>query len=341
MRTIKGPGIFLSQFIGGQPPFNTLDGLAGWAAEKGYKALQIPCNHPAIFDVAQAAASQTYCDEIRGKLAEFGLEVSELSTHLEGQLIAVNPVYDDAFDHFAPQAVRGNAGARQAWATQTLKQAAVASARLGLTAHATFSGSLAWPWMYPWPPHNEARFRDAFSELARRWRPILDAFDEQGVNVCYEIHPGEDLHDGVTFERFLALVDNHPRCNMLYDPSHLLLQQMDYLAFIDHYHTRIKAFHVKDAEYRPNGRSGVYGGYQSWINRAGRFRSPGDGQVDFKGIFSKLTQYDYDGWAVLEWECCLKDGDTGAREGREFISRHIIPVSARAFDDFAAGESDD
>lgn len=341
MRTIKGPGIFLSQFIGGQPPFNTLDGLAGWAAEKGYKALQIPCNHPAIFDVAQAAASQTYCDEIRGKLAEFGLEVSELSTHLEGQLIAVNPVYDDAFDHFAPQAVRGNAGARQTWATQTLKQAAVASARLGLTAHATFSGSLAWPWMYPWPPHNEARFRDAFSELARRWRPILDAFDEQGVNVCYEIHPGEDLHDGVTFERFLALVDNHPRCNMLYDPSHLLLQQMDYLAFIDHYHTRIKAFHVKDAEYRPNGRSGVYGGYQSWINRAGRFRSPGDGQVDFKGIFSKLTQYDYDGWAVLEWECCLKDGDTGAREGREFISRHIIPVSARAFDDFAAGESDD
>lgn len=341
MRTIKGPGIFLSQFIGGQPPFNTLDGLAGWAAEKGYKALQIPCNHPAIFDVAQAAASQTYCDEIRGKLAEFGLEVSELSTHLEGQLIAVNPVYDDAFDHFAPQAVRGNAGARQAWATQTLKQAAVASARLGLTAHATFSGSLAWPWMYPWPPHNEARFRDAFSELARRWRPILDAFDEQGVNVCYEIHPGEDLHDGVTFERFLALVDNHPRCNMLYDPSHLLLQQMDYLAFIDHYHTRIKAFHVKDAEYRPNGRSGVYGGYQSWINRAGRFRSPGDGQVDFNGIFSKLTQYDYDGWAVLEWECCLKDGDTGAREGREFISRHIIPVSARAFDDFAAGESDD
>ncbi len=341
MRTIKGPGIFLSQFIGGQPPFNTLDGLAGWAAENGYKALQIPCNHPAIFDVAQAAASQTYCDEIRGKLAEFGLEVSELSTHLEGQLIAVNPVYDDAFDHFAPQAVRGNAGARQAWATQTLKQAAVASARLGLTAHATFSGSLAWPWMYPWPPHNEARFRDAFSELARRWRPILDAFDEQGVNVCYEIHPGEDLHDGVTFERFLALVDNHPRCNMLYDPSHLLLQQMDYLAFIDHYHTRIKAFHVKDAEYRPNGRSGVYGGYQSWINRAGRFRSPGDGQVDFKSIFSKLTQYDYDGWAVLEWECCLKDGDTGAREGREFISRHIIPVSARAFDDFAAGESDD
>ena len=341
MRTIKGPGIFLSQFIGAQPPFNTLDGLAGWAAEKGYKALQMPCNHKAIFDVEQAAESQTYCDEISGRLAEKGLVISELSTHLEGQLIAVNPVYDEAFDNFAPPAVRGNASARQAWATDIVKKAAVASARLGLTAHATFSGSLAWPFIYPWPPHNETRFAEAFSELARRWRPILDTFDEQGVNVCYEIHPGEDLHDGVTFERFLALVDNHPRCNMLYDPSHLLLQQIDYLTWIDHYHTRIKAFHVKDAEFRPNGRSGVYGGYQSWINRAGRFRSPGDGQIDFKGIFSKLTQYDYDGWAVLEWECCLKDGETGAQEGREFISRHIIPVSDRAFDDFAAGERDD
>lgn len=117
----------------------------------------------------------------------------------------------------------------------------------------------------------------------------------------------------------------------------MLLQQMDYLTFIDIYHARIKAFHVKDAEFRPSGRSGVYGGYQPWINRAGRFRSPGDGQIDFKGIFSKLTQYDYDGWAVLEWECCLKDGDTGASEGSEFIRRHIIPVSGRAFDDFAAG----
>lgn len=190
---------------------------------------------------------------------------------------------------------------------------------------------------YPWPPHNQPLLDEAFAELARRWRPLLDLFDEQGVDVCYEIHPGEDLHDGVTFERFLALVDNHPRCNMLYDPSHLHLQQMDYLAYIDIYHARIKAFHVKDAEFRRNGRNGVYGGYQPWQQRAGRFRSPGDGQIDFKGVFSKLTEYDFAGWAVLEWECCLKDSETGAREGSEFIRRHIIPVAGRAFDDFAAG----
>ncbi len=337
MKTIKGPGIFLSQFIAGDAPFNTLDGLAEWAAGLGYKALQIPCNHPAIFDLEKAVASQTYCDEIRGRLAEKGLEVSELSTHLEGQLVAVHPACDDAFDHFAPAVLRGNPQARQQWAVETVKKAAQASARLGLSAHATFSGALAWPYFYPWSPHNAALLQDAFAEQARRWRPILDVFDEHGVNLCYEIHPGEDLHDGLTFERFLEGVGHHPRCHMLYDPSHLHLQNIDYLAWIDIYHSRIKAFHVKDAEFERNGRSGVYGGYQNWLTRAGRFRSLGDGQIDFKGIFSKLTQHDYDGWAVLEWECCLKSAEVGAREGSEFIRRHIIPVSTRAFDDFAAG----
>ncbi|MEC5320443.1 sugar phosphate isomerase/epimerase [Brenneria populi subsp. brevivirga] len=340
MKTIKGPGIFLAQFIGERPPFNTLDGLAAWAASLGYKALQIPCNHPHIFDLEKAAASQTYCDEIIGKLAAHGLTIGELSTHLEGQLIAVHPAYDLAFDGFAPKSVRGDPPARTAWATQALKQAAAASEKLGLTAHATFSGALAWPYFYPWPPHNKALLDEAFHELARRWRPILDCFDRHGVDLCFEIHPGEDLHDGATFERFLALLDDHPRCNILFDPSHLRLQHMDYLAFIDRYHSRIKAFHVKDAEFAASGRSGVYGGYQPWADRAGRFRSPGDGDIDFKAIFSKLAQYDYNGWAVLEWECCLKDGETGAREGGEFIRRHIIPVADRAFDDFAAGNED-
>lgn len=340
MKTIKGPGIFLSQFIGGHPPFNTLDGLAGWAASLGYKALQIPCNHPHIFDLEKAATRQSYCDDIRETLAKHGLTISELSTHLEGQLVAVHPAYDLAFDGFAPEAVRGNPPARQAWATQALKHAAAASQKLGLKAHATFSGSLAWPYFYPWPPHNQVLLDEAFDELASRWLPVLDCFDQHGVDVCFEIHPGEDLHDGATFERFLARVDNHPRCNILFDPSHLRLQHMDYLAFIDRYHDRIKAFHVKDAEFTASAHTGVYGGYQNWADRAGRFRSPGDGDIDFKGIFSKLSQYDYDGWAVLEWECCLKDAETGAREGSEFIRRNIIPVADRAFDEFAAGTND-
>jgi len=341
MKTIKGPAIFLAQFAGDDPPFDSLDGIAGWAAGHGYKGVQIPTWDARLFDLEKAATSKTYCDEIKGTLARHGLEVTELSTHLQGQLVAVHPAYDEAFDAFAAPHVRGNPAARREWAVNQLLLAAKASRNLGLKAHATFSGALAWPFLYPWPQRPAGLVETAFDELARRWTPILDAFDEAGVDLCYEIHPGEDLHDGVTFEMFLDRVKHHPRCNLLYDPSHFVLQQLDYLAYIDIYHDRIRMFHVKDAEFNPTGRQGVYGGFQSWVNRAGRFRSLGDGQVDFGAVFSKLTQYGFDGWAVLEWECCLKDGEQGAAEGAPFIEAHIIRVAGRAFDDFAGTGTDE
>lgn len=341
MRTLKGPAIFLAQFAGDAPPFNSLDAIGRWAASLGFKGVQIPSWDGRLFDLARAADSRTYCEEVRGTLAKHGLEVTELSSHLQGQLVAVHPAYDTAFDGFAPEAVRGNPRARQDWAVQQLRHAAKASRNLGLDAHATFSGALAWPFVYPWPQRPAGLVETAFAELAARWRPILDAFEAQGVDVCYEIHPGEDLHDGATFERFLEAVGNHPRCNILYDPSHFVLQALDHLAFLDIYAERIRAFHVKDAEFRPNGRVGVYGGYLPWAERAGRFRSLGDGQVDFKSVFSKLAQADFAGWAVLEWECCLKHPEDGAREGARFIAEHIIRVTDKAFDDFAAAGTDE
>ena len=340
MRTIKGPGIFLAQFAGSEAPFNTLPAIADWAAGLGYKGLQIPTWESGLFNLALAAESRTYCDEISGMLADKGLAITELSTHLQGQLVAVHPAFDAQFDGFAPAEVHGNPAARQAWAVEQMKLAAKASRNLGLNAHASFSGALAWPYFYPWPARPAGLVEDAFDELARRWTPILNVFDECGVDVAYEIHPGEDLHDGVTFEMFLERIGNHPRATILYDPSHFVLQQLDYLAYIDIYHERIRCFHVKDAEFRPNGRSGVYGGYQPWVDRAGRFRSLGDGQVDFPAIFSKMAQYDFAGWAVLEWECALKHPEVGAAEGAPFIARHIIQVTERAFDDFAAGGAD-
>jgi sugar phosphate isomerase/epimerase len=339
MKTIKGPAIFLAQFMGQDAPFDTLANLAGWASSLGYEGIQLPTDKR-LFDLDTAAESQTYCDEITGLLAEHGLKITELSTHLQGQLVAVHPAYDQLFDGFAARDVRGNPQARQAWAVGQMKAAARASRRLGLTTHASFSGALAWPYLYPWPQRPAGLVEEAFGELAKRWRPILDAFEDAGVDVCYELHPGEDLHDGVSFERFLDAVDGHARANILYDPSHFVLQQLDYLAFIDIYHERIKAFHVKDAEFRPDGRQGVYGGYSGWQERAGRFRSLGDGQIDFGAIFSKMAQYDYTGWAVLEWECCLKHPEDGAREGADFIRRHIIRVAERAFDDFAGSGAD-
>jgi sugar phosphate isomerase/epimerase len=340
MKTIKGPAIFLAQFAGDAAPFNTLPSIARWAAGHGYKGVQIPSWDRRLFDLARAAESQDYCDEVRGTLAEAGLELTELSTHLQGQLVAVHPAYDIPFDGFAAPEVRGNAAARQDWAVWQMKLAARASRRLGLTAHATFSGALAWPYAYPWPQRPAGLIETAFDELARRWRPILDAFDEAGVDLCYEIHPGEDLFDGTSFEMFLARVGDHPRCNILYDPSHFVLQQLDYLAFIDIYHARIRAFHAKDAEFNPTGRQGVYSGYAPWAQRAGRFRSLGDGQVDFGGVFSRLSQHGFEGWAVLEWECCIKDSEQGAAEGAPFIAAHIIQVASRAFDDFAASGAD-
>ncbi|TNF79210.1 MAG: sugar phosphate isomerase/epimerase [Gammaproteobacteria bacterium] len=341
MKTLKGPAIFLAQFMADEAPFNSIESMAHWAAELGFVGIQVPIGNPAFIDVAQAAESKGYCDELKGRVEDCGVTITELSTHLEGQLVAVHPAYDELFDAFAPTSVHGNSKARTEWATEQVKLAARASANLGLNAQAAFPGALLWPMLYPWPQRPPGLVEEGFAELGRRWRPILDVFEECGVDCCYELHPGEDLHDGVTFERFLEAVDDHARANILYDPSHFVLQQLDYLDFIDIYHERIRMFHVKDAEFRPNGRSGVYGGYQGWVERPGRFRSLGDGQIDFKAIFSKLAQYDFEGWAVLEWECALKDQEDGAREGAKFIEEHIIRVTDKAFDDFASAGTDE
>lgn len=340
MQTIKGPSLHLAQFSDAQAPFDTLPAIAKWAADIGFKALQIPAWDERLFDVKTAAESQTYCDEVKSTLAEHGLVISELTTHIFGQLVAVHPAYDSMCDNFAPPALRGNPQARSVWALTRLQLAAKASRRLGLTEMGTFSGSFAWPYLFPFPQRPEGLIEAAFEELAKRWLPVLNACDAEGVNLCYEIHPSEDLHDGATFERFLGLVSDHPRCHMLFDPSHFVLQQLNYLDYIDLYRDRIRMFHVKDAEFNPSGRQGIYGGYTSWTERAGRFRSLGDGQVDFKSIFSKLSQYDYQGWATLEWECCLKNQEDGAREGVDFINRHIIRVTSRIFDDFAGAMVD-
>jgi sugar phosphate isomerase/epimerase len=340
MKTIKGPGIFLAQFAGDEAPYNTLAGMAAWAKNHGYAGIQIPSWDGRLFDLKRAAQSQAYCDEVKGTAAQAGLAVTELSTHLQGQLVASHPAFDTLLDAFAPPQLAGNVKARQEWAAQQLLWAAQASQKLGLAAHATFSGALAWPFFYPWPQRPAGLIDEAFRELAARWLPILDAFDEAGVDVCFELHPGEDLHDGATFERFLAAVGDHPRANILYDPSHMVLQQLDYLEFLDLYHERVRAFHVKDAEFHSTGRSGVYGGYQDWIDRPGRFRSLGDGQIDFGQVFSKMAQFDYPGWAVVEWECCIKHPEVGAAEGAKFVREHIIRVTERAFDDFAGGGAD-
>jgi len=332
VRTISGPAVFLAQFVGPEPPFDRLDTLAAWAAEKGFAGVQLPTFNPAVFDLDRAAESDAYCSEVIGLLADHGLKPTELSTHRQGHLVAIHPAYDEIVDVFAPPALREKPQARQTWAADQLLKAARASRRLGLARHATLSGSLLWPFIYAYPPRPEGLVAAGFAELARRWGPILDAFDEAGVDLLFEIHPGEDLHDGGTFERFLDALGSHPRIGILYDPAHLFLQHIDYLGFLRDFSERIGCVHVKDAEWNASSRTGVYGGYQPWIARPGRFRSPGDGDIDFGAVFSMLAENDFAGWAVLEWECCLKHPEVGAAEGAAFIRDHIIRVQPRAFD---------
>ena len=198
MKTIKGPAIFLAQFAGDAAPFNSLDAMCGWVAGLGYKGIQIPAWDGRLIDLKKASDSKDYCDEIAGVAASHGLTITELATHLQGQLVAVHPVYDELMDGFAAPEVHGNPKARQEWAVDQLKRAARASKHLGLKAIPTFSGALAWPFLYPFPQRPAGLVEAAFDELAKRWTPILNYFDEQGVDAAYEIHPGEDLHDGIT-----------------------------------------------------------------------------------------------------------------------------------------------
>jgi len=338
MSKMKGPGIFLAQFLRDEEPYNNLVNIGKWAAELGYTGVQIPTWDGRAIDLDKAAESKNYCDELKGTLKQTGLEITELAAHLQGQVLAIHPAYEIAFQPFYPQGLKDKE--RVAWAAGELKKAVRASVNLSLNNVPVLSGGFAWHTVYPWPQRPKGLIEEAFKELHKRWKPVLDMAKENDVAISFELHPGSDLFDGATFEMFLDISDGHPAACLCYDPSHFVLQQLDYLEFIQLYGDRIKSFHVKDAEFRTSGRVGVYGGYQPWAKRAGRFRSLGDGQVDFTRVFTLLTEAGYTGWAVLEWECCVKSPQQGAREGAPFIADHIIEAAEVAFDDFAGGKTD-
>lgn len=338
MRAIKGPGIFLAQFLRDSEPFNTLENIGKWVSNLGYKGVQIPTWDKRVIDLDEAAESKAYCDDLQALLEAMDLEISELAAHLQGQVLAIHPAYETAFGPFFPNGL--DDAARVEWATAELIKSVKASANLGLKAVPVLSGALAWHMMYPWPQRPAGLIDMAFQELYHRWKPVLDVALDLDITITYELHPGSDIYDGATFEMFLEVADEHAAACLNYDPSHFVLQQLDYLEFIQLYGNRIKSFHVKDAEFRSTGRVGVYGGYQPWAKRAGRFRSLGDGQVDFTRVFTLLTEAGYTGWAVLEWECCIKSPEQGAAEGAPFIADHIIEAAEVAFDDFAGGQTD-
>ena len=338
MKTMQGAGDLPGAVRGRSRRRSTTSGIAGWAAGLGYKGMQIPTWDGRLIDLKKAAASKAYCDEIKGICREAGVEITELSTHLQGQLVAVHPAYDEAFDGFAAPEVRGNPKARQAWAVDQVKGGARPRAISASSVMRPSPARSAWPFMYPWPQRPAGLVETAFDELAKRWRPILDASTRPASTSATRSIPARTCIDGVTFEMFLEAMRPSPAL-----PASTTIRRTSCCSSstISSSSTSItsasSAFHVKDAEFNPTGRQGVYGGYQPWVKRAGRFRSLGDGQVDFAGIFSKLAEYDYDGWAVLEWECCLKHPEQGAAEGAPFIAGHIIRVTEQGLRRFRRG----
>jgi sugar phosphate isomerase/epimerase len=196
---MKGPGIFLAQFLRDQPPYDRLETIARWVSGLGYKGVQIPTWDPRVFDLATAAASRAYCDDYRGKLADVRLEPAELAAHLQGQVLAVHPAYEELFQPFYPAGLRGSA--RAEWAAEQLRLAVLASANLGTDNIPVLSGGFAWHLVYPWPQRPAGLVEESFRELARLWRPLLDLAQQHGLVFTYELHPGSDLFDGATFEK--------------------------------------------------------------------------------------------------------------------------------------------
>jgi hypothetical protein len=251
MKTIKGPGIFLAQFAGDAAPFNTLEGMAAGRRDWALPGFRFRAGTGGCSILKLAAESQAIATRCLA-WPQAGLAVTELSTHLQGQLVA----------SIRPSTCCSRALRRQSWpATRRRARPGLCSsccgrqrpAATGIERARDFFRRAGVAVLLSLAAAAAGLIDEAFKELGARWLPILQAFDEAGVDVCFELHPGEDLHDGVTFERFLGAVGDHPRANILYDPSHMILQQMDYLAFLDIYHDRVRAFHVKDAEFRPAG----------------------------------------------------------------------------------------
>lgn len=349
--SLKGPGIFLAQGLG-KEGWGSLEECAKSAAALGYKGMQLPLWDKRAIDLEYAAVSPKYCEELQQICTDAGCPIVELANHCEWQLVRSCPTYTSLHSWVAPKELDTEHGKQEAlaqWAQRRAMLSVDAAANFGFDRVGGFSGSSIFQFVYPWPQRPPGLVAAAFNALAAAWMPIFEHADMKGVDVCFELHPGEDLMDGDTFNLFLRYVKNHPRCNILLDLSHMVLAGMtndNMRGFIRENAKRIKMFHVKDGEFNPRPGGGVYSSYNGWKDRQGRFRSLGDGHINYAEVFALLQDLDLDLWAILEWECCLKGWKQGVREGAQYIQSWMdaIPAPERsavephddgAFDDFA------
>jgi sugar phosphate isomerase/epimerase len=308
--------------------------LAPLAREMGYDGLEIACwgDH---LDVRRAASEPAYVEERKALLAKHDLKLFAISNHLVGQ--AVCDRCDQRHRAVLPDHVWGDGdpeGVRQRAAEEMITTGKVAAA-LGLSVVNGFTGSSIWHTLYAFPPTSQADWDAGFQDFARRWRPILDAYQDLGVRFGLEVHPTEIAFDTASAERAVAAVDGHPAFGFNYDPSHLGYQGVDYIAFIRRFQGRIVHVHMKDAWWgRGDGSTGVFGGHTSFGDprRNWDFRSVGRGDIDFEEVIVALNDIGYDGPLSVEWEDARMDRLHGGRESAEYCRSIDFAPSAVAFD---------
>ncbi|GAB4576316.1 MAG: sugar phosphate isomerase/epimerase [Anaerolineae bacterium] len=310
-----------------------LEELARKASEWGYEGLELACSGD-HFDVEQALSSDSYVRQKRDQLEKFGLKCFAISNHLVGQAVC-DPI-DARHKSIIPAYVWGDGdpeGVRQR-AAEEMKKTAQAARLFGVDIVTGFTGSSVWSKLYFFPPTSQEEIDAGYRDFAARWLPIFDVFKAYNVKFALEVHPTEIAYDIITMQRALEEVNYHPAFGINFDPSHLVHQFVDPIAFLDEFADRIFHVHVKDVKLNLNGRSSILSSHLSFGDhrRGWDFVSPGHGDVPLEAIIRTLNRIGYDGPLSVEWEDSGMHREFGAQEALQVVRKLNFSPSDVAFD---------